>query len=178
VSNSPSTIIAKSGRVFNASAVGLVAVIVREDERILMLASPNRPNKWEPPNGAFDGGETILDGLLREIHEEAGERLQVRPLGALHTYTFRYDDSIRYMVSIVYLFAYEGGEVIPGDDMAGSEVLWMSADEATSGLYNIIVPSEQPWLFQRAVELYRLLKNAPPVNQQPTWTSTKNKYGE
>lgn len=169
---------ANSGRVFNASAVGLVAFIVREDERILMLAHPQRPTRWEPPNGAFDGGETILDGLLREIREEAGEHIQVRPLGALHSYTFRYDDSIPHMVSIVYLFAYEGGEVIPGDDMAGSQVLWMSADEALSGLYNIIVPSEQPWLFQRAVDVYHLLKDAPPVNQQPDWTGKKNKYGE
>jgi ADP-ribose pyrophosphatase YjhB (NUDIX family) len=178
LSNSTATILASSGRVFNACAVGLVALIVRADERILMLAHPKRPNKWEPPNGAFDGNETILDGLMREIREEAGEQIQVRPLGALHTYTFRYDDSIRYMVSIVYLFAYEGGEVIPGDDMAGSQVMWMSANEATNGAYDIIVPSEQPWLFKRAVDVYRLLKDAPPVIQQPEWTGKKNKYGE
>jgi ADP-ribose pyrophosphatase YjhB (NUDIX family) len=173
-------ITALSGRTFAAAAVGLLAFIVREDEHILLLAHPQRPNQWEPPNGAWDGNETILAGLRREIAEEAGTDLQVRPLGTLHTYTFRYDPTIPYMVSIAYLFACEGGTVRPGDDMAGSASRWFNVAEIASGQYEILVPRHQPWLFERAVLLYRLLKDAPPVEQQPDWAALgiRNKYGE
>lgn len=169
----------KSGRKFAASAVGLLAFIVREDERVLMLSHPKRPGKWEPPNGAFDGNETIIDGLMREIREEAGEDVRVRPLGAVHAYTFRYDPVLTHMISIAYLFAYEGGEVSPGDDMAGSGIAWLSTADIDSGTYDIIVPSQQPWMLHRAIELYRLWKDVPPVEQQPVWgESARNKYGE
>lgn len=171
-------ITAASGRQFAASAVGLVAFIINEQEQILMLSSPKRPGKWEPPNGAYDGNETLLDGLLREIREEAGEQIRVRPLCALHTYTFRYDDIVQYMVSIAYLFVHEGGDVVPGDDMAGSQYRWLSSSDVDSGAYDIIVPRSQPWMFHRAVQLYRLLKDAPLVEQQPDWTGIRNKYGD
>ncbi len=174
----PPVITASSGRQFAASAVGLLAFIINEQEQILMLSSPKHPGKWEPPNGAYDGNETILEGLQREIREEAGDQIQVRPLCALHVYSFRYDDIVQYMVSIAYLFVYEGGAVVPGDDMAGSEYRWLNLAEVNSGTYDIIVPRKQPWLFQRAVELYRLLKDAPPVEQQPDWTGIRNKYDD
>lgn len=177
--SSHSKIISKNGRKFTASAVGLVAFIVREDERILMLSSPKRPDKWEPPNGAYDGDETILEGVMREICEEAGKDIQVRPLGALHAYSYRYDDVVQFMVGIAYLFAYEGGEVQAGDDMTGSQIKWMSVEEAESGNFDIIVPQKQVYLFRRALELYRLWKDAPAISLQPIYTpDDKNKYGD
>ncbi len=178
-SPSHNKIISKRGRKFAASAVGLVAFIVRNDERILMLSSPKRPDKWEPPNGAYDGDETILEGVMREIREEAANEIMVRPLGALHAYSYRYDDVLQFMVGIAYLFAYEAGEVHAGDDMVGSQIKWMSVEEAESGNYEIIVPQKQIFLFRRAVELYRLWKDIPSIDLQPTYTANdKNKYGD
>ena len=142
-----------------------------------MLSNPKRPGKWEVVNGALDGGETILEGVLREVREEAGPAIRVRPLGTLHAYTFRYDDDVQYMISIAYLLAYEGGEVLAGDDMAGSEIQWMSLAELESGEVDIIVPQAQPWLFRRAVDLYRLWKGAADVMLQPHFDeTTRNKY--
>lgn len=172
-------ITAASGRQFAASACGLIAFIMRDDERFLMLAHPQRPGQWEPPNGAYDGDETLLDGVMREIAEEAGPDVQVRPLGVVHAYNFRYDDILRHMISIIFLFEYDGGPVQPGDDMTGSNVLWMSVEQAESDAFNIIVPSKQRWLFRRARDLYRLWKNQPDQQLQPNFDETsKNKYGE
>lgn len=156
----------------------MLAFIVDEHQRLLLLSSPKRPDKWEVVNGALDAGETIVDAVLREVREEAGPHIRTRPLATLHTYTFRYDDNVQYMISIAYLLAYEGGEVVPGDDMADSQYGWFSVDEIESGTMEIIVPQKQHWLFRRAVTLYRALKDEPAVELQPHFdANTKNKYG-
>jgi 8-oxo-dGTP pyrophosphatase MutT (NUDIX family) len=166
---------ASGKRHFAASAAGVLAFIVAPDERLLLLTNPKRPGKWEVVNGALDAEETILAAILREVKEEAGDHIRVRPLGTLHAYTYRYDDNVQFMLSIAYLLAYEGGGIIPGDDMASSQARWFTVDEL--GAVDIVVPSTQPWLFSRAVELYRLLKDQPPVELQPVFDEhTKNKY--
>jgi 8-oxo-dGTP pyrophosphatase MutT (NUDIX family) len=171
-------ITAKSGRQFVGHAAGLIALIINQEERFLMLSQPKRAGKWEPVNGAYDAGETLLEGMLREIGEEAGKAVRVRPLTVVHSYNFRYDDAVPKMLSVIFLFEYLGGEVAPDDDMAGSEVKWMSVEEIHSGNYNIIVPSQQLWIYDRAVKFYHLLKDAPEVNLQPSYDGLRNKYGE
>jgi ADP-ribose pyrophosphatase YjhB (NUDIX family) len=143
-----------------------------------MLAHPDRPGRWEPVNGAMDAGETILDAVLRETREEAGPDVRARPLGVIHAYTFRYDDAVSHMISIAYLCAYEGGEVVPGDDMAGSAVRWWSLSEIEAEQPTIVAPGSPDlrWLLPRAVELYRELKDRPPAVLQPDLSSMKNKY--
>lgn len=168
----------KKGRRFDAHAAGLIALIIDKQERFLMLSAPERGGQWEPVNGAYDSGETVLDGLMREIGEEAGEDVKVRPIATVHTYNFRYDDMIPHMISITYLFEYLGGKVIPGDDMTGSQVMWMSLEEINSGDYEIIVPRNQSWLYERAIRFYRLLKDDDPIELQPDFSNIKNKYGD
>lgn len=145
----------------------LLAFIVNDDERILMLSHPNSGDRWEVINGALEHDETLLEGLRREIREETGGRTQVRPLSALHTFSFPYAEGLPYMTCVCYLFAYEGGDIVPGDDMTGSRVRWIDVEEIASGDVTVIVPRFVPWVFARAVDLYRLLKDHPPVVHQP-----------
>lgn len=172
------TITTKRGRIFPCYPAALLALIIDADERLLMLSHPKSEGRWECVNGGMDERETILEGTLREIREEVGSAIQVRPLGLVHAYTFPYDEHVTHVFSMVYLFEYQGGEVIPGDDMVGSEVRWFSASELESGDYVTIAPAGIPWIFRRAVELYRLLKDQPDVNLQPIFTETKPKYGK
>src|SRR5215510_14552152 len=108
-----SVITAKSGRKFAGHAAGLIAFIINPEERFLMLSQPKRAGKWEPVNGAYDADETVLEGMLREIGEEAGKSVKVRPLTTVHSYNFRYDDNVPKMLSVIFLFEYLGGEVAP-----------------------------------------------------------------
>jgi hypothetical protein len=102
----------------------------------------------------------------------------VRPLATVHTYTFRYDDNVQYMISLAWVLAYDGGPVIPGSDMTGSAVRWVSVDEVERGDLYVLVPRYLPWMFRRAVELYRTLKDRPPDELQPPLAAmTRNKYG-
>jgi 8-oxo-dGTP pyrophosphatase MutT (NUDIX family) len=164
-------------RQFTCSAAGVLAFIIDPDEHFLLLSNPKRDGKWEVVNGALEAEETILEAVLREVREEAGEHVQVRPLATLHTYTYCYDAHVQYMISVAYLLAYEDGDVNPGDDMAGSQFRWFTLDEIERQQANIIVPTHQLWLFRRAIQLYRLFKDQPPIELQPRWDeTTKNKY--
>jgi len=149
----------KGTRRFACSAVALQAVVVNSEEKILLLSSPTRnpDGAWQVVSGALEAGETVLDGALREAKEELGD-IQVRPLGTIHAQTFHYDENVQYMIAIYYLFAYESGEVQPGDDMQGSRYRWWSLAELEEEKIKIVVPPDQAWLLKRAVELYRLWK--------------------
>jgi ADP-ribose pyrophosphatase YjhB (NUDIX family) len=153
-------------RHFAASAAAVQAVVVNADEQILLLSNPRRGQGWQLVSGALEAGETILDGALRELHEELGSRIRVRPLGTVHIETFHYDERVQYVISINYLFAYLGGDIEPGDDMAGSAFRWWSMAE----LEDRPLPfhaTVKPWMLARAVELYRLWRDQPDHPLQP-----------
>jgi 8-oxo-dGTP diphosphatase len=155
-SNQPYILAADGKRRFACSPVGILVFVVNEREEILLLAHPKRAGGWEVINGALEAGETILEGALRETREEAGKEIRVRPLGTVHASSFHYDKNVRYMLSLGYLMAYEGGAVEPGDDMVGSVYRWWSIEELENEDMHLIVPEGQKWLMERAVELYRL----------------------
>ena len=158
--NQQPVIAATSGRQFAASAAAVLVFIVDSQERILLLSHPRRlAGTWVVVNGALEREETVLAGALREMREEVGAEIAVRPLGTVHAFTFRYDDSVQYMISICYLFAYEGGPVLPGDDLTGAAFRWWSLDELADERVRIGVPRDQKWLLRRAVELYRLWRD-------------------
>ena len=160
MSKQPAVVSAKGDREFACSPAALVVFIINEKEEFLVLSSPakrRREGTWETVSGALEAGETVLTGALREIHEEIGSEARVRPLGTVHAYTFHYDENVQYMISLVFVMAYEGGEIQPGDDMAGSTCKWMSLEELEK--IKLLVPSSRPWLLRRAIELYRLWKD-------------------
>ncbi len=166
-----------SGRIFDTFAAAIVVVIVNEQEEILLLNSPKRPGWWEVVNGAIDAGDTVLSAALREVGEEAGEAVRVRPLGVMHASTFTYDPNVTHMIGITYLMAYEGGEVVPGDDMHGSQFRWCALADITRENLKIIAPLDQPWLRERAIELYRLWREQPDYPLQRELNEfQKNKY--
>ncbi|MCA9955180.1 MAG: NUDIX hydrolase [Ardenticatenaceae bacterium] len=154
-------IVSQSGRPFATSAIALQAIIINDEAQFLLLCSPrrNEPNEWQVVSGGLEAGETILDGILREVREEVGPIL-VRPLAVLHSQTFHYDDNVRFMVGIYYLLRYEGGTVVPGDDMVGSAFRWWGLAEletAVAGHTITLHKSTHLWQLRRAARLCQLL---------------------
>ena len=149
-------------RMLVATPVAMQAVIVNSAEQLLLMSSPTRKNGWQTVSGAMDANETLLDGTLREIREELGPDLRVRPLGVFHVESFHFDDRVCYMLACYYLLAYEGGEPQAGDDMVGSEIRWWDVDalEATDEPLSIMA---RPWLMRRAVETYKLWCQQPDM---------------
>lgn len=152
-------------RRFACSPVAVLAIIVNEREEILLMAHPEQNGGWQVVNGAMEAGETALEAALRETYEEAGGDVRVRPLGTVHVSTFHYDERVRYMLSIAYLLAYEGGKIQPGDDMKGSEYKWWNLEEMASEEVELIIPPGEKWMMSRAVDLYRLWRQDDSANQ-------------
>ena len=154
-------------RPFAASAVAIQAIIINQDEQFLLLSSPrrNRANEWQVVSGGLEAGETVLDGVLREVREEVGD-IQVRPFGVIHAQTFHYDAHVRYMIGIYYLLRYEGGRITPGDDMSDAEARWWSLAELEAAKVNFH-PSTHLWMLQRAQEMARLWPAPPATVLQP-----------
>jgi 8-oxo-dGTP diphosphatase len=63
-------------------------VLILDDERRILviqrsMASKGNPGKWDFPGGKIDPGETLEQGLLREVAEETGLCIRLgRVLGA------------------------------------------------------------------------------------------------
>ena len=150
-----------NGRRFAGFAAAvLVFIIDPSTRRFLLLSSPAKRGRdgWEIVNGGLEAGETVLEGVRREVAEEAGPDVRIRVLGAVHSWTYRYDDSVTHMLSLAFVAAYDGGAVVPGDDMAGCEVKWATLEEVRS--LPSLIP-EDVWLFERALSLFDLWVDGP-----------------
>jgi 8-oxo-dGTP pyrophosphatase MutT (NUDIX family) len=164
----PPELVGENGRRFAGFAAAVLVFVIDGapasggPPRVLLLSSPHRTRGWEIVNGGLEAGETLLAGAAREVAEEAGPDLLARVLGVVHASTWRYDAAVTHMISTFFVASYEGGAVVPGDDMAGSTVQWATLDEvrslAASGA--ALVPGEV-WLFERAFESFDRWVSSP-----------------
>ena len=146
------TVVAEDGRVFATQPAAVFVFIVRDDERVLLLRQPDASG-WRSVGGAVEAGETLLDAAMRETAEEVGAGVRVRFLGVAHAWTFHYDDAIGEMVDVAYVMSYEGGDIVPGRDMAGSEWRWLPPEEVVD--LQLYVPEGADWLLQRVTAVHR-----------------------
>ena len=157
-------LVARNGRRFAGFAAAVLVFIVDPvTRRFLLLSSPPKRGRpgWEVVNGGLEAGETLEEGARREVAEEAGPAVSIALLGTVHAWTYRYDDAVPHMLSVGYVARYLGGEVVPGDDMAGATVRWASLDEVRSlGSEGGLIP-EDVWLFERALQVADLWEPTP-----------------
>lgn len=110
--------------------VGLGA-IVWKDGRVLMVqrGRPPRAGIWSLPGGAQDLGETVADGIRREIAEETGVQIELLGLVEVIDSVQRdADGRIRYHYTIIdYVARWVSGEAVAGDDAAA--VAWVHPDD-------------------------------------------------
>ena len=111
---------------FACFPAAILAFIVDDDDRVLLLSSPFRRGGWQVVPGAIEEGESPMAALLREVAEEAGPAVSIRPVASVHTQLHRFDAAVPAMLSIAYVATYLGGEVLPGSDMATSNVRWVT----------------------------------------------------
>ena len=100
--------------------VGVGAIMLRRD-RILMAQRGKEPLKgwWSLPGGALEIGESLHDGVCREVREETG--LEIVPLGVLEIFERIIRDDAGapeyHYVLIDYMCRITGGKLFPGDDV-------------------------------------------------------------
>lgn len=65
-------------------------VVTREDGKVLLLQrTAARGGFWQPVTGKVEPGEMPLQAAQRELREETGFQIEVKPLGYEHAFAFR-----------------------------------------------------------------------------------------
>jgi 8-oxo-dGTP diphosphatase len=116
----------------SAPLVGVGAVIA-DRGRVLLVRRGTEPmrGRWSIPGGLIEVGESLTDGLIREVREETG--LIVEPVVLIELLDRIHRDSgrVRYHYVIAdYLCSVTGGEVRAASD--ADEVRWVERAEWNS----------------------------------------------
>lgn len=110
--------------------IGLGA-IVWKDGKVLMVqrGRPPRQGIWSLPGGLQLLGETVADGIRREIREETGIEIDLLGLVAVVDSVQRDPaDRVLYHFTIIdYAARWLSGEAVAGDDAAA--VAWVDPDD-------------------------------------------------
>ena len=107
----------------------IVAIIHDNANRVLIARRADskqfQPGMFECIGGHLEPGESIEDGLRREVFEEIGAKVKV---GQIFD-AFTYSDEEGYKIEVSYLCTLEPGETPTLNPEDHSEFLWISADE-------------------------------------------------
>ena len=113
--------------------VGVGAVIV-QGGRVLLIRRGHAPllGEWSLPGGVVECGETLREGIVREVREETGLGVETGKLLGVYERVVRSDDGrVRYhYVLIDFLCGVISGELKAGSDAA--DVCWFTRAELGS----------------------------------------------
>ncbi|MGP8250760.1 MAG: NUDIX hydrolase [Terracidiphilus sp.] len=115
-----------------APLVGVGAVIVN-DGRVLLVRRGRDPMKghWTLPGGVLEVGESLAQGVAREVREETGLEVDVLELVELLDRIHREDSRVRFHYVIAdYLCRVTGGELRAASD--ADAVRWVERAEWNS----------------------------------------------
>jgi ADP-ribose pyrophosphatase YjhB (NUDIX family) len=101
-------------------SVSVAGVIVDDEGRALIIQRRDNGH-WEPPGGILEHGETIEDGLRREVFEETG--LKVEPLELSGVY----QNMERKIVALVFRCRLVDGELTPNAE--AKSFRWAERDQ-------------------------------------------------
>jgi 8-oxo-dGTP diphosphatase len=96
-------------------SVSVAGVIVDDEGRALIIQRRDNGH-WEPPGGILERGETIEDGLRREVYEETGLKAEVVRLTGI------YQNMQRNIVALVFRCRAAGGRLLENDEV--SSFVW------------------------------------------------------
>lgn len=64
-------------------SVSVAGIVIDESDRVLLIQRRDNGH-WEPPGGVLELGETFEQGVIREVREETGLRVEVERLTGVY----------------------------------------------------------------------------------------------
>ena len=143
-----------------------VAGVITDDHGRALLIQRRDNHQWEPPGGVLEPGETIHDGLRREVREETG--LDVEPVAL----TGVYKNMTRAIIALVFRCKITGGDLAATDEVAafrwatGADVARL-ADEAYAIRVLDALSGDQPAAVRHHDGVH-LIPPTPGLGRRPT----------
>lgn len=97
-------------------SVSVAAAIFDEAGENVLLIQRRDNGHWEPPGGILEHGETLQDGLRREVLEETGATVEIGPLTGI------YRNVARDIVALVFQCTLTSDPV--GSTEEAAQVAW------------------------------------------------------
>lgn len=120
-------------KIFDDAILCAGAYCTYQGKLLLLKRHPQKiyGNRWGVPGGKIEPGETLIEGLIREVFEEAGFWVDKNSIEPIHTMYIQSLDS--WSNSVIYHMFYcpltELPELIVHLD-EHSEAQWVTPDEA------------------------------------------------
>jgi 8-oxo-dGTP diphosphatase len=128
-------------------SVGVGAVVLDDDGQILLVKHvPRRDDfwggQWMVPGGGLELGETLEEGIAREVEEETNLKVQVlRHVSTLDRIVREGDEVKIHVVYVDFLVRPVGGELCPSSDVGAAR--WFSRDEIEANWEEIHVDTRR-----------------------------------
>ena len=108
--------------------VGVGAVILNDRGEVVLIRRGQEPRlgEWSIPGGRLEWGETVRDGIIREVREETGLDVEVAALVDVVDSVTRdaSGEIVRHYVLIDFLVRPLSGTLLAGSDAA--EARWVA----------------------------------------------------
>jgi 8-oxo-dGTP diphosphatase len=101
-------------------SVSVAAAVVNEQGKVLAIRRPDNGH-WEPPGGVLELDESIHEGLIREVQEETGLRVEPERLTGV------YKNMRRGIVALVFRCHVASGW--PRTGAEATEIRWLDPEE-------------------------------------------------
>ena len=101
-------------------SVSVAGVVIDADGRVLVIQRRDNGH-WEPPGGILELGETLEQGVQREVMEETGVQVTVNGLTGV------YKNMNRGIVALVYRCSIAAGN--PRTSSETTSVRWVDRDQ-------------------------------------------------
>lgn len=131
----------RTGREYPQAPIVGVAAVVLHDSDILLIRRGREPllGAWSLPGGALELGETTAEGIVREVFEETGVRVQpVEIIATVDRIVRDEQQRIRFhyvLVEWLCIAEMESSAPICGDDAV--EARWVPRAEVSSVAYDL-----------------------------------------
>ncbi len=118
----------------NSILIGVGALVEDQEERILLVRHKKErggywQGKWILPGGMLEVGETIDEGIVREVREETGLAVEIVPTDVEPMERIVRDNGrvVLHVVYIVKRARVAGGVLSPASDVG--EAMWVKREE-------------------------------------------------
>ncbi len=133
-SNAVSRSDATESREYPERPIVAVGGVVIHDSQVLLIrrGQPPLEGRWSIPGGILEVGETIAEGIERELKEETGIAIRVLELIEIYEKVLRDEENQPqyHFVILDYLCEFVEGTARPGGDVI--EVVWAGEQQLDS----------------------------------------------